>query len=113
MDDYRLVQIQELKNKITQTEPLLSDPDLMEMAQKEIDGLQEQIKHFEESLAQSKTEPEDDLDSRNVLLEMKGAAGGEEAKLWADELLRMYTKFAQKRGFKVESLDDTVYKISG
>jgi peptide chain release factor 1 len=113
MDDYRNTQIQELKNKIAETEPLLSDPDLMEMAQREIAEFEEQIKQLEESLAQSNVEPEEDLDSRNVLLEIKGAAGGEEAKLWADELLRMYGKFAQKKGFKVDLLDDNVYKING
>lgn len=113
MDDYRLVQIQELRNKITETEPLLSDPDLAEMAQREITELEEQIKQLEDSIAQSKGEDEDDLDSRNIIFEVKGAAGGEEAKLWADELLRMYVKFAQWKGYKVELLDENVYKIIG
>lgn len=113
MDDYRLVQIQELRNKISETEPLLSDPDLMEMAQKEISELEEQIKQLEESLAQSNDSDEDDLDTRNVILELKGAAGGEEAKLWADQLLHMYIKYAQWKGFKVETLDENVYKIIG
>ena len=113
MDDYRLVQIQELRNKIAETEPLLSDPDLMEMAQKEILEFEEQIKQLEDSLANSNPQEEDDLDSRNIILEVKGAAGGEEAKLWADELLRMYIKFAQWKGFKVETLDENVYKILG
>lgn len=113
MDDYRLVQIQELRNKISETEPLLSDPDLMEMAQKEISELEEQIKQLEESLAQSNDSDEDDLDTRNVILELKGAAGGEEAKLWADQLLHMYIKYAQWKGFKVETLGENVYKIIG
>src|SRR5579859_6581507 len=114
MDDYRLVQIQELRNKISETEPLLSDPDLMEMAQKEIGEIEDQIKKLEESLASSSNaESEDDLDIRNIILEIKGAAGGEEAKLWGDELLHMYIKFAQKKGFKVELLDENVYKIIG
>jgi peptide chain release factor 1 len=113
MDDYRLVQIQELRNKITETEPLLSDPDLMEMAQREIAELEEQIKQLEDSLAQSNDSDEDDLDTRNIILELKGAAGGEEAKLWADQLLHMYIKYAQWKGFKVETLDENVYKIIG
>ncbi|HSW89065.1 MAG TPA: PCRF domain-containing protein [Candidatus Saccharimonadales bacterium] len=113
MDDYRLIQIQELRNKISETEPLLSDPDLMEMAQGEITELEEQIKQLEDSLAQSNDSDEDDLDTRNIILELKGAAGGEEAKLWADQLLHMYIKYAQWKGFKVETLDENVYKIIG
>jgi len=85
----------------------------MEMAQREISELEEQIKQLEDSLAQSQGSDEDDLDSRNIIFEVKGAAGGEEAKLWADELLRMYVKFAQWKGYKVELLDDNVYKIIG
>jgi peptide chain release factor 1 len=53
------------------------------------------------------------LDQRNVILEMQGAAGGEEAKLWAEELLRMYTRYAQLRGLKVEQLEEYIIKISG
>jgi peptide chain release factor 1 len=113
MDDYRLVQIQELKNKIAETEPLLSEPDLAEMAQGEITELEEQIKQLEESLAKSNPEDEDDLDTRNIIFEVKGAAGGEEAKLWGDELSRMYIKFAQRKGLKVELVDENVYKIIG
>lgn len=113
MDDYRLVQIQELKNKIAETEPLLSEPDLAEMAQGEITELEEQIKQLEESLAKSNPEEEDDLDTRNIIFEVKGAAGGEEAKLWGDELSRMYIKFAQRKGLKVELVDENVYKIIG
>src|SRR6266566_1803516 len=113
MDDYRLIQIQELKNKIAETEPLLSDPDLAEMAQRDIAQFEEQIKKLEESLNNSNPEDEDSYDNRNVILEIKGAAGGDEAKIWADELVRMYIKFSQKKSFKVEQLDDMVYKING
>lgn len=52
------------------------------------------------------------LDLRNAILEVRGAAGGDEAKIWAQELLRMYVRFAQKLGFQVEQLDETVLKIS-
>lgn len=113
MDDYRNVQIQELTQKIEETKQLLSDPAMAELATKEIETLQEQIKVLEESIAASNKPEEESLDDRNVILEVKGAAGGEEAKLWAEELLRMYTRFAQIKGFKVEALDETVVKISG
>jgi peptide chain release factor 1 len=46
-------------------------------------------------------------------MEVKGAAGGEEAKLWRDELLRMYLRYAQLKGFQAEQIDEGVIKISG
>lgn len=113
MDDYRHTQIQELDKKIEETKFLLTDSTLQELAQKEIDELESQKKSLEDSLAASYGADKDTLDERNVILEMKGAAGGEEAKLWAEELLRMYSRYAQMKGFKVESLDENVIKIAG
>ncbi len=113
MTDYRLTQIQELEKKIEETRSLLSDPAMAEMAQIEIQNLEAQKKELEESMLPQESTEEDTLDSRNVILEVKGAAGGDEAKLWADELLRMYTRFAELKGFKVESLDETIIKITG
>ena len=112
MFDYREIQIQDLDKKIEDTRLLLSDPSLKDLAQKEILDLEAQKKILQESLVKDKAS-KDTLDQRNVLLEIKGATGGEEAKLWAEELLRMYTKFAQKIGFQVEPIDETVVKIYG
>jgi peptide chain release factor 1 len=56
---------------------------------------------------------EESLDDRNVIIQVSGAAGGEEAKLWAEELLRMYSRFCQLKGFKIESLDEGVIKVEG
>ena len=109
--DYRLTQIAELENKIKATKSLLEDPELAEMAKNEIADLQTQKQDIQATMQE---EPEkDSLDQRNVILEVKGAAGGDEAKLWSEELLRMYTRFAQMKNFKVEMLDDNVIKISG
>src|SRR3989344_1310249 len=112
MDDYRKIQIQEIDKKITETRSLLSDPSLRELAQKEIDELEMQKKALEESIKSTQKTPEESLDNRNVILEVKGAAGGEEAKLWKKELLQMYFKFAQKKGFNVEQIEENVIKIS-
>ncbi|OGH20812.1 MAG: hypothetical protein A3D74_05825 [Candidatus Levybacteria bacterium RIFCSPHIGHO2_02_FULL_37_13] len=112
MDDYRKIQIQEIDKKIAGTRSLLSDPSLRELAQKEIDELEIQKKALEESIKSTQKTPEESLDNRNVILEVKGAAGGEEAKLWKKELLQMYFKFAQKKGFNVEQIEENVIKIS-
>lgn len=115
MDDYRLTQIQELDRKIEETKALMSDSAFIEIATQELKELEEQKKQLEESLNQNQTEEEDDesFDNRNIILEVKGATGGDEAKIWADNLIRMYTRFAMSRGFKIEQLDGTVYKITG
>jgi peptide chain release factor 1 len=113
MNDYRLIQIQELEQKIEETQKLLEDPAIAELANDEIKNLEEQKKVIEESINSSNQKQVEDFDSKNILLEIKGSAGGDEAKLWAEELIRMYTRFAQKKGFTVEQLEDYVLKISG
>lgn len=50
---------------------------------------------------------------RSVILEIRPAAGGDEAKIWASDLLRMYLKFSQKQGWKTEILNDGVVKFTG
>ena len=111
MYDYRIVQIEELTKKIEETRVLLADPLLKEMAEKEIAELESQKKTLEEAM-NKETQEGDFLDNRNVIMEIKGAAGGEEAKLWKEELLRMYLRFAQSKGFQVEQIDEGVIKVS-
>src|SRR5260221_1834821 len=111
MQDYRITQIEELNQKIEETRMLLEDPSMKDMAEEEIKRLTD-----EEQAIVDTMQPDDsgsDLGERNVILEVKGADGGDEAKLWGDELLRMYSRFAQLQGFKVEQLDEGVIKISG
>jgi peptide chain release factor 1 len=112
MADYRQIQIQELDKKIEETKTLLADPSLKELAEKEIADLRAQKKALVEAVNKER-ESEDSLDDRNVIMEVKGAAGGEEAKLWKEELLRMYLRFAQLKGFQAEQIDEGIIKISG
>lgn len=114
MVDYRYTQIQDLQQKIEETKALLSDPLMAELAAQEIADLEAQKKVIEESLQNSaQNNQQSDLDQRNVILEVKGAAGGDEAKLWAEELLRMYSRYALIKNYKVELVDEFVIKISG
>lgn len=113
MDDYRLVQIQELENKIEDTRLLLQDPTLAPLAEKEIQDLEAQKKALQDSYDASYESPEESLDDKNAILEVSGAAGGEEAKLWGDELIRMYARYAQMKGYKVEQVSEDVIKING
>ncbi len=113
MNDYRQTQIADLERKIEETRLLGLEPEMAELAAAEITHLEAEKKLLDDSIAAGRKKPEDTLDQRNIILEIKGAAGGDEASLWASELMRMYTMFAQKKGFKVEKLDDNVIKISG
>jgi len=112
MYDYRRVQIQELEKKIEETRILLVDPSLKDLAEKEIAELEAQKKVLDDAL-NKEAEEGSNLDDRNVIMEVKGAAGGEEAKLWRDELLRMYLRYAQLKGFQAEQIDEGVIKIAG
>lgn len=113
MKDYRYTQIEELDDKIREATQMLSDPTMAELAQEELHNLEEQKKLIQESLEASNAKQEESYDHRNILLELSGAAGGDEAKIWAEELLRMYTRSAQKKGFQVEQLEENVIKIIG
>jgi peptide chain release factor 1 len=113
MNDYRYTQIEELDHQIAETHLLLDDPTLSELAQEEIATLEKQKQELEESIAQSNTKNQENYDEKNIMLEMSGAAGGDEAKLWADELMTMYTRAAQKQGFQTELIEDKVIRIFG
>jgi peptide chain release factor 1 len=116
MDDYRQVQINELDKKIEETKLLLEDPEMAELAKSEIDNLEQQKLEILKTYETEKTEQSSDdesLGERNVLVQVSGAAGGDEATNWGQELLRMYSRFAQMKGFKVEALDEDVIKIEG
>lgn len=113
--DYRHIQIKELEEKIAEAKNLLEDPAMEQLAKEELTDLETQKKAIEDSFQSSNSSDNasDDLDQRNVILEIKGAAGGDEAKLWGEELLRMYTRFSEMNGFKVEIVDENVIKITG
>lgn len=89
-----------------------SDPELREMAKEELGDLEEQIANSEKEL-QLLTLPRDPNDERNVILEVRAGTGGEEASLFASDLLRMYTRFAEKSGWKVEPLSSTESSTGG
>jgi peptide chain release factor 1 len=110
-------QIEILNKKIATNEKLLGDPELGELARNEITDLKTQ-KAALESVAEAMTmsigkEESLDLEKVNCIIEVRGGAGGDEAKLWAGELLRIYLRFAEKHGWKIEYLDDLVVKLKG
>lgn len=114
--DYLQQQIEELDQKISESEALLSDPDLGSLAQAEIESLKEQRQLLQDSsdqITKSKEKAAAIAAYDNCIIEMRPGAGGDEAKLWGGELLRMYSRFADLKKLKIETLEEDVIKIIG
>ncbi len=79
------------------------EPEIRELAQEELENLQEKAKRLEERLKVFLV-PKDPNDSKNVILEIRAGAGGEEAALFAADLLRMYQKYAEDKGWNFSIL---------
>lgn len=82
------------------------DADIRAMAKEEADELSAQVKESEKKL-QILTLPRDPNDTKNVILEVRAGTGGEEASLFASDLLRMYSRYADREGWRVEMLSST------
>ncbi|BCX49981.1 peptide chain release factor 1 [Haloferula helveola] len=88
------------------------DPELAEMAADEIPELQRRIPEMEEKL-QYLLLPADPDEDRDALVEIRAGAGGDEASLFAGELMRMYQRYAENRGWKVEHLGSSPSEVGG
>lgn len=80
-----------------------SDPEIKEMAELELADIQEQIPNIEAEL-EVLLIPKDPNDEKNVIVEIRGAAGGDEANIFAGDLFRMYSKYAEHMNWKIELL---------
>jgi peptide chain release factor 1 len=101
--------------QIDETEEMLHGPlddDMRNMAQEELDGLKLERARLEEVLKVLLL-PKDPNDDKDVILEIRAGAGGEEAALFAGELLRMYLRYADRKGWKVEFASTNETGIGG
>jgi peptide chain release factor 1 len=96
-----------LTEELRQNEELLEDPDaqIRDLARLEIQDLKEQLSRVDEEIKLLLL-PKDPNDEKNTLLEIRAGTGGEEAALFAADLFRMYSKFAEVRGWRVEIMSD-------
>lgn len=78
-----------------------SDPDIREMAKEELDAAEPQVPKMEEEIKLLLI-PEDPEDSKNVVLELRGGTGGDEAAIFAGDLARMYTRYCEQKGWSVQ-----------
>ena len=106
VETYRAYQAGDSRRR--EAEELLHDPEMKEMAQDELAEAKEELEQLKEKLTILLL-PRDPNDSRNVILEIRGGVGGEESALFAHSLLRMYTMYAESRGWKLEiaSINET------
>lgn len=93
-------------------EELLHDPDLRELAQEEFAAARAECERLERELTLLLL-PKDPSDHRNVILEIRSGVGGEESALFAGTLLRMYTMYAQSRGWRCETVNLSETELGG
>lgn len=95
-----------------EAEALLSDPDFRDLAQEELSRAKAEQERLREEL-KILLLPKDPNDSRNVIVELRAGTGGEEAALFAADLYRMYTMYAQTRGWKLEIVSSNETELGG
>jgi peptide chain release factor 1 len=100
--------IDDAKRMITEE----SDHEMKEMAREELRGLEEQQPVLEEKLKMMLIPP-DPLEEKNIIMEIRGGAGGDEASLFAADLFRMYTRYAEMKGWKYEIMDASETEVGG
>ena len=110
VDKYR--EYKNVAEEIAATEEMLKDPDMREMAQEELAQL---TAKRDALLAEIKVllVPKDPNDAKNIILEIRGGTGGDEAALFAGDLFRMYNRFAERNGWKVETLSLSESGVGG
>lgn len=94
-------ELKSCKKAIEDAKELLNDADFKEMAELEITENTEKIEKLNSEL-EIMLIPKDENDGKNIIMEIRGAAGGDEANIFAGDLLRMYTYYAEKQGWKIE-----------
>ncbi len=97
---------------LQEAQSMLHDPDLRELAQEELAAAKTELERLERELTVLLL-PRDPWDGRNVILEVRGGVGGEEGALFARSLLRMYTMYAQRRGWKTEIISLSETELGG
>ncbi len=91
---------------------MLSDPEMRDMAQEEIESALGRIEQLETEL-QKMLLPKDPNDDRNIYLEIRAGTGGDEAALFAGDLLRMYTRYAERNRWQVEMVSESHSELGG
>ena len=106
-NQYRLAQ-----NDILEAEEMLSDPDMKDFAAEEIEAAKAKIELLAQEL-QKLLLPKDADDDKNIFIEVRAGTGGDEAALFAGDLLRMYSRYAERNGWQVEIVSANESDLGG
>ena len=108
----KYTEYKQVKKAMDEAEEMLNDPDLKDIANEEYYAAKEKLPELEEEL-KILLLPKDENDDSNVIIEIRGGAGGEEAALFAYNLYRMYTMYAELKRWQVEVIDSNETEIGG
>jgi peptide chain release factor 1 len=100
------------EDALAQAREMLEDADMAEMAKEEIASIEAQLPALEDGL-QKLLLPKDPDDVRNAFLEIRAGTGGDESALFAGDLLRMYTRYAERQGWKTEIVSESQGEVGG
>lgn len=97
---------------IVSAKEMSKDPEMAEFAKEELESLEKEKVDLEKKL-EILLIPKDPNDGKNVVVEIRGAAGGDEANIFAGDLYRMYVKYAEKQGWKIETVSEEFSENGG
>ena len=112
-DAYNIYQeYKEVINGIEDAKEMVKDPEIGEMAKEELNKLENRLEELKKEI-EIVLLPKDPNDGKNVIVEIRGGAGGEESALFANVLFRMYSMYAEKKGFKIEVMNLNATELGG
>jgi len=98
--------------QINEAKEMLSDPEMIDMAKEELKELEPQVPQLEEEIKLLML-PKDPNDERNIILELRAGAGGDEAAIFVGDLFLAYTRYADLKGWKVEIMNSSPSEAGG
>ena len=111
----KIKEVREVERRIEEDRRILEaeeDPEIVELAKEELKELEDSHERLEEELKLLMV-PRDEVDERNAIVEIRAGTGGDEASLFARDLFRMYTRYAEDKGWKVELINSHPTDIGG
>ena len=100
------------ESEIQDLKTMVNDPEMGEMAQLELEEKQELLESLKQEI-EILLIPKDENDGKDIIMEIRGAAGGDEANIFAGDLYRMYTRYAEKQGWKTEVINEVEGSAGG
>jgi peptide chain release factor 1 len=105
-------QFRQRESALAQAQEMLQDPEMAEMAREEIASVEAALPALEEEL-QRLLLPKDPDDVRNTFIEIRAGTGGDESALFAGDLLRLYTRYAERQGWRTEIVSESAGEVGG